>query len=408
MFIRHLFMIKWALHKNFLMWLEHFRIFGHLIGPLHVSSFGLSSHLTWRFPTRTSSGLHCLWWVNLLLLDWLGLSSWIGFCLSRTFFICNFMMGWYDLFHGWSIKAGLSIHWDLRWGNHGLNCLLLLILSGQALPILIPIYLHCFTILHGFIPFLEFYILLSPNQKATFIHFLFLSEFSSREHTLKLLHENVELRLWNVPLANSDHSSPTLNCKRVVRVNLKWVLDHDEWTKLGLVVLNIETIVFVSEVGMASAYWNIWHSHLSLMSSANSDRVLIQVGWEGGDMNHPQRVFLSYQRLKHNVVVLRFWTFHLVRVLDIYQRESFTSKSILQSVRVRYFANFTLKSLPEVSLDVFSKLLSLLGLEPSFETLIVKVLHWSTTFTRTQKWVLLSMLSHPTEFTVDLTPILSN
>lgn len=113
------------------------------------------------------------------------------------------------------------------------------------------------------------------------------------------------------------------------------------------------------------------------------------------EVHHPRAVFLKSQRLEQQEVSVG-------RDVLLHVDESVRYAVGSEHVRVRLFANLTLKLFPSVRNEVGLLLLGHLLLEPVLEAFVVNESHGAIALARIQQWVLRRRVVVPANLTVDV------
>ena len=143
---------------------------------------------------------------------------------------------------------------------------------------------------------------------------------------------------------------------------------------------------------MATRYWNIINSQVTLMSTSELERVLV-FSWNNY-VNNSWSILLLVQTLKHQVIT--FWALivnQIVCTVAISSSRALCAKN----ERIGLFANLALEWFPVERLEASTVFHLLFNIEPASQALKMNVSDRSWAFANWEKGVKISSSCVPTE-----------
>ena len=133
------------------------------------------------------------------------------------------------------------------------------------------------------------------------------------------------------------------------RLKPQLVLEEDDGSELGSVVLDVETILLTLDDGVTPTNRDVVDSHLTLVASSKFELALIRGHGEQVDISG--RVLIQWHGLEKDVVG-RGGLGYFLSQIDNFE----DSWSNLESVWIHMFANFAFESFPVEGTNVLGRL----------------------------------------------------
>jgi hypothetical protein len=178
----------------------------------------------------------------------------------------------------------------------------------------------------------------------------------------------------------------------VRRLKPQLVLEEDDGSELGSIVLNVETVLLTLDDGVTPTDRDVIDSHLTLVASSKFEFALVRCHGEQVDVSG--RVLVQRHGLEKDVVG-RGGLGNFLSQIDNFE----DSGSDLESVWVHMFANFTFESLPVEGTNVLGRLgdrlFLLLSQNPTLKALEMNKTHRSLAFTSKNQRIFFFFLCSP-------------